>query len=103
MVIIDLHMVKITIDDVARLAQLSKLSLSADELKRFADELASIVGYVEQLSNVDVSGLEPTGQVSGLVNVMREDEIKVTVSQHDLLKNAPATENNLIKVRRVLE
>lgn len=95
-------MASITKDDVLRLAKLSMLTLSDDQLEHFREELAAIVAYVEQLSDVDVTGLEPTNQVTGLVNVMRDDTEDVFTSTADLLKNVPATENNLIKVRKVL-
>lgn len=96
-------MARITEEDIIKLAKLSKLTFSDAQLHRFQSELQSIVGYVEQLSSVDVTGLEPTNQVTGLVNVMRGDEEKAVLSQAELLKNVPSTENNFIKVRRVLE
>ncbi len=97
------HMAKLTRDDVLKLARLAKLELSDDEVAKFTEELGAILGYVEQLESVDVSGLEPTYQVSGLKNVMRADEIiYYGVSKADLLKNLPEQENGQIKVKRVL-
>lgn len=96
-------MAKLTDEDILKLARLSKISVTDEQVHKFRDELQSIVEYVEQLSAVDVSGLEPTDQVTGLVNVTREDREIKYVSQDVLLKNAPAVENNLIKVKRVLE
>lgn len=95
-------MAKLSNEDVLKLARLSKLSLSEDQLERFRRELEEIVGYVEQLQSVDVSGLEPTNQVTGLTNVMRDDIITEYASPEELLKNAPAREGSLIKVKRVL-
>jgi aspartyl/glutamyl-tRNA(Asn/Gln) amidotransferase C subunit len=58
---------------------------------------------VEKLNEVDVDGLEPTYQVTGLTNVTRPDEIKdYQAKPEDLLKNAPAVANNQFKVKRVL-
>jgi aspartyl-tRNA(Asn)/glutamyl-tRNA(Gln) amidotransferase subunit C len=55
------------------------------------------------LNTVDVTGLEPTYQVTGLKNVMRADEIKpYQAKPKDLLKNAPTVQDNQFKVRRVL-
>lgn len=96
-------MAKITDEDILKLAHLSKISISDEQVHKFRDEIQSIVEYVEQLAAVDVSGLSPTDQVTGLVNVMREDEERPYVSPEGLLKNVPATEQNLIKVKRVLE
>lgn len=96
-------MVKLTREDVLKLARLSRLHLSDEEIEQFGKEIETILGYVEQLQTVDVDNLKPTNQVTGLENVMRPDEIKdYGVTSHDLLKNAPATSDNLIKVRRVL-
>ena len=66
-------------------------------------DISAILGYVEQLQKVDLKGVEPTYQVTGLKNVMRPDVIKdYGVSPEALLKNAPATEKGHIKVKRML-
>jgi aspartyl-tRNA(Asn)/glutamyl-tRNA(Gln) amidotransferase subunit C len=89
-------------EDVLKLAQLSKLELSAEQLERFRRELESIVGYVEQLQAIDVTGLEPTTQVSGLTNVMRKDKVREYETPEELLKNAPAVEDGHIKTKRII-
>ncbi len=96
-------MSKLSRDDVLKLAQLSRLKLSDEEIERFRGELSSILEYVEQLNQVDTSGLEPTSQVTGLKNVMRADVVKdYGYKTADLLKNAPAIQDNQFKVKRVL-
>lgn len=96
-------MTKLTRDDVLHLAQLARISLSDDEVAEFSEELSAILQYVEQLSSVDVNGLKPTNQVTGLTNVMREDAVKDYGYQpQDLLKNAPKTEANQLKVKRMI-
>lgn len=96
-------MAKLSRDDVLKLAQLARISLSDDELDSFAIELSAILGYVEQLSSVDVSGLEPTNQVTGLTNVMRKDEvIDYGYTPDDLLKIVPKVEKNMLKVKRMI-
>jgi aspartyl-tRNA(Asn)/glutamyl-tRNA(Gln) amidotransferase subunit C len=85
-------MSKLTRDDVLKLAALSKLRLSDEEIERLQNELSEIINYVEILDKVDVSGLEPTYQVNGLKNVYRPDELKDYGYQTKaLLTNAPAT------------
>ena len=97
-------MAKLSTDDVLKLARLSRLQLSDQEVEQFKKEISDILQYVEQLQSVDLKGYEPTSQVTGLVNVTRPDEIKnYGPSADDLLKNAPATEKGHIKVKRVLE
>jgi len=96
-------MSKLSRDDVLKLAALSKLKLSEEEVERLSGELAEILDYVKVLDSVDVTGLEPTYQVTGLQNVSRADEIKdYGYKTQDLLKNAPAVHDGQFKVKRVL-
>jgi aspartyl-tRNA(Asn)/glutamyl-tRNA(Gln) amidotransferase subunit C len=96
-------MSKLSRDDVLKLAALSKLRLSDEEIESLRGELSEILDYVEILDKADVSGLQPTYQVTGLKNVMRADEIKDYGYQTaDLLKNAPAVQDGQFKVKRVL-
>ncbi len=96
-------MAKLSHDDVLKLARLSRLHLTDAEVSQFQNEIEAILGYVEQLQNVDLKDLPATNQVTGLENVMRVDEVKdYGVTAEELLKNAPATMGGLIKVRRVL-
>ena len=62
-------------DDVLKLARLARLTITDEEVEKYRQELSEILKYVEQLQNADVEGLEPTTQVTGLKNVMREDEV----------------------------
>ncbi len=85
------------------MARLSRLHLSEDEIEQFTGEISAILGYVEQLQNVDLKDLKPTNQVTGLTNVMRADEVKdYGATPEELLKNAPATSGGHIKVKRML-
>ena len=96
-------MAQLSREDILKLAQLSRLGLTDDEVTEFSTELTAILQYVEQLNSVDVDGLEPTSQVTGLTNVTRPDEVKdYGYAPLDLLKNVPTTENNQIKVKRMI-
>ncbi|MEI7631901.1 MAG: Asp-tRNA(Asn)/Glu-tRNA(Gln) amidotransferase subunit GatC [bacterium] len=96
-------MSKLTKEEILKLAFLARLKLSDDEVEKYQKELSSILDYVKHLDNVDVSGLEPTYQVSGLVNVSRKDQIiDYGVSNEELLKNVPVREGVYIKVRRMI-
>jgi aspartyl-tRNA(Asn)/glutamyl-tRNA(Gln) amidotransferase subunit C len=96
-------MSKLSRDDVLKLAALSKLRLSEAEIERLRAELSEILNYVEILDQVDTEGLEPTYQVTGLKNVMREDELETYgYETADLLKNAPDVQDGQFKVKRVL-
>ena len=96
-------MAKLTRDDILHLAKLARLHLSDEEISQFQDEISAILQYVEQLHDVNLEGVKPTYQVTGLKNVMRPDEeIDYGASPEELLKNAPATEDGHIKVKRIL-
>ena len=96
-------MSKISNEEVKRLAGLAHIGLSDAETTSLAGELDAIVGFVEQLQAIDTRGVNQTSQVTGLVDVWREDVVKPSpVSQVELLKNAPEQQDGYIKVRRVL-
>lgn len=101
--IINSNMTKISVEEVFKLAKLSHLELNQEEAEKFAKEMESILNYAQQLQSVDADGLEPTSQVTGLVNVDRQDELDdYAVSADDLLEITPSTEDRYIKVKRVL-
>lgn len=82
---------------------MAHIGLNDEEVAQMSLELSRFVDLVDQLQSVDTSGIEPTDQVTGLVDVMRADEIKPSkLSREQLLTNAPEQENGYIKVRRVL-
>ena len=98
-----LQMADLSRDDVLKLAQLARLDLSDDEIEEYSRELTEILHYVEQLQGVDINGLNPTNQVTGLTNVTRKDEVKdYGYNSKDLLKNLPAIEAEQIKVKRMI-
>jgi len=95
-------MTKITPDEVRRIAALATIGLEEAEIDQMAGELDQIVTFVEQLQNVDTDGVEPTDQVTGLVDVWREDEVRSDFSREELLANAPDQQDGFFKVKRVL-
>lgn len=96
-------MAKLTRDDVLKLARLARINLSDDEVDGFAAEFTEILQYVEQLQTVDTKGLAATSQVTGLTNVTRKDQEKgYGYKPADLLQNIPQTQDNQIKVKRMI-
>ena len=92
----------ITINDVQRLASLSSLHLSDSEVQALQGDLERIIKYIEQLGELDTTGVEPTYQVTGLENVWRDDEVVSDVGRDALLALAPDQQNNQVKVPKVL-
>lgn len=97
-------MAKLTNDDVLKLAELARIHLSEQEVTAFQEEINEVLSYVEQLQGVDVGDREPTSQVTGLENVMRDDVLAdYGYSRDDVLANTPdLTDEGYIKVKRVL-
>jgi len=96
-------MTQISNDDVQHLAQLSNLQLTDEEVGSLRTDLENIVGYIQQLDELDTTGVEPTYQVTDLQNVWREDEVNnYGIDKADLLALAPATDADQIKVPKVL-
>ncbi len=93
----------LTREEVLKLAHLARLSLTDEEIEEFRKELSEILQYVEQLQAVDITGLLPTNQVTGLTNVMRPDEVRgYGYEPRDLLKNVPHVQDAQIKVKRMI-
>ena len=96
-------MSKVGIEEVKRIAALAHIGLTDEEAAKMSVELGQIVEFVEQLQAVDTKDVPETNQVTGLVDVMRPDEVKPSVlSRDELLANAPEKQDGYIKVRRVL-
>lgn len=92
----------ITRDTVRHVAKLARLELSEQEETQLTEQLGAILGYVEQLSEVDTAGVEPTAHALPLVNVLRPDEPRPSLSQAEVLQNAPASEQGMFRVPRIL-
>jgi aspartyl-tRNA(Asn)/glutamyl-tRNA(Gln) amidotransferase subunit C len=95
-------MSKIGVTEVQRVAKLARIGLSDEEAARMSVELGQIVGFVEQLQAVDIEGIAPTDQVTGLVDIWREDVVKPSMPREQLLANAPEQKDGYIVVKRVL-
>ena len=89
--------------NVRYVAQLARLALTSEEEQRMGEQLGKVLVYIEKLKEVDVSGVEPTAHAFPLVNVMRPDETRPSLSQEEALRNAPAQANGLFIVPKIVE
>lgn len=96
-------MAEITKDQVKHVANLARLAVTDEEVEKLSDDLSAIIGYAEQLNELDTEGVEPTTHVLDLKNVMRKDEPKQWITQEEALKNAPDKEAGQFKVPSILE
>ena len=89
--------------DVKYVAHLARLSLSPEEEQKIGAQLGNILGYIEKLREVDVTGVEPTAHAFPLVNVTRPDEVRPSLPHEAALRNAPAQANGLFIVPKIVE
>ena len=75
--------------DIEKVALLARLQLTEDELSKMTAELAQIVGYVDQLGEVDTNGIEPMAHAIETANVFRDDAIAPSLPRNEALANAP--------------
>jgi aspartyl-tRNA(Asn)/glutamyl-tRNA(Gln) amidotransferase subunit C len=89
--------------DVRYVANLARIQLSEEEVATFQGQLEQVVGYVEQLAELDVSGIEPTSHAHPVMNVFRRDAIKDSLDRDDVLANAPDQIDEQFKVPKIVE
>jgi aspartyl-tRNA(Asn)/glutamyl-tRNA(Gln) amidotransferase subunit C len=89
--------------DVKYVAHLARLGLTPEEQQKFGAQLGQVLGYIEKLSEVDVSQVEPTAHAVPMVNVTRPDVVLPSLSQSEALQNAPARANGLFIVPKIVE
>jgi aspartyl-tRNA(Asn)/glutamyl-tRNA(Gln) amidotransferase subunit C len=95
---------KVSEEEVKHIAQLARIELTAEETERFAREISDVLGYVEQLQEVDTNDVEPISQITGKFNVFREDEvIDCPQETKDIMaENYPDKQDGYIKVKQIM-
>ena len=93
---------KITIEEVKKIAQMSKLNIEGDE-ENFSQLLTQTLDYIKILEQLDTSKVSETFQVTGLTNVYQDGSQEVTLSREDALKNVKETTRNLVVTKGVFD
>lgn len=88
---------------VKRVAKLARIAVTDDEAQHLEGELNTILGFVEQLGEVDVTGVEPMVSVVAMEMKKRVDEVTDGNKPEDIVANAPATDENFFQVPKVVE
>ncbi|MBD3636232.1 MAG: Asp-tRNA(Asn)/Glu-tRNA(Gln) amidotransferase subunit GatC [Crocinitomicaceae bacterium] len=94
---------KISDELVDHIANLARLEFQGERKEAIKADLSKIIGFVDQLNLVDTEGVEPLIFMTDSINVLREDEAKVTVTQEEALKNAPNKDSDYFKIAKVLK
>jgi aspartyl-tRNA(Asn)/glutamyl-tRNA(Gln) amidotransferase subunit C len=93
----------VDIDTVKRVARLARIAVDEEDAGRMTGELNAILGFVEQLNEVDVEGVEPMTSVIPLDMKKRADTVTDGDKAEDIVANAPASEDHLFLVPKVVE
>jgi len=88
---------------VKRVAKLARIAVSEQQAEKMVGELNTIIGFVEQLNEVDVSGVEPMTSVVHMEMRKREDKVTDGDKAEDIVANAPMTEDHFFMVPKVVE
>jgi len=88
---------------IDKLAHLSRLQFNETEKAEIKMDLQRMIAFVDKLNELDLDGVEPTLFMSEEVNVLREDEIKGSISREEALKNAPLHDEQFFKVPKVIK
>lgn len=94
---------KLTQDQVEKIALLSRLDLTQEEKELYSKQLSLVFEYFEKLKDLDVKDLPITAQVTGLENVYRKDETEIYDETKELIEMAPDSQDNMIKTKSVFK
>jgi aspartyl-tRNA(Asn)/glutamyl-tRNA(Gln) amidotransferase subunit C len=89
--------------NVPHIAKLANLTLTNDETKKFEKQLTDVLQYIEKLNEVDTNNVEPTSQVTGLENILRDDATSPSLTQEEALSNTKNQHNGLFQVKGILD
>ena len=90
-------------EEVLHIARLARVGLSLEDVERMREQLSSILEHFEVLQELDTSEVPPTAYVIPLQNVFREDQSAPSLTQGEVLANAPSLDENCFRVQPVLE
>ena len=96
-------MSRITREEVAKLAELARLDIPESELDEYAKQLEVILESVAKVGEVSTKDVKPMSHATGLVNIFRVDVTKESLSRDEILRSAPATEDDRFRVPRILD
>ena len=88
---------------INNLAQLARLEFNDAERNEIKNDLQKMIAFIDKLNELDTTGVEPLLHMSENINVLREDEVKGSISREDALKNAPLHDEQFFKVPKVIK
>ena len=94
---------KIDQSQVKKVAKLSRLELTGEEVDEFAGQLSAILGYMAKMNELNTDNVEPLAHCLPITNVLRKDQIKESLGTEKALANAPQRDGEFFKVPKILE
>ena len=94
---------KIDGEQVRKVAKLARLELTDAEVQEFTGQLGAILGYVDKLSELDTTDVEPLAHCLPISNVFRKDEVRDSLGAERVLANAPQRDGSFFKVPKILD
>lgn len=88
--------------DLRHLARLARLAIADEQLVKYGDQLHAILGYVQRISQADVSGIEPMAHPLPVSNAYRDDTVGDSLQLENVLQNAPESDGPFFKVPKVI-
>lgn len=91
-------------EQLEHLSNLARIKLTKQEEEKFSQDLSSVLEYIKQLQEIDTKNIEPISQITGLENIVRDDEVEISdeITRKELLDNVPEKERGFVKVKRIL-
>jgi aspartyl-tRNA(Asn)/glutamyl-tRNA(Gln) amidotransferase subunit C len=94
---------KLSREEIQRVAMLARLRLTAEEEERFTEQLDKILQYMDKLNQLDTSEVQPLAHAVDIVNALREDKVTNRPNVDALLANAPARDETFFRVPKIIE
>ena len=95
-------LMKVNDELIDKLANLARLEFNAQEKEEIKNDLQQMIGFIDKLNELDTTGVEPLLHMSDNINVLREDEVKGSISREDAFRNAPLHDEQFFKVPKVI-
>ena len=89
---------KISEQEVKKIAELSRLSLSSNELKKRTEDMNNIIHYMDTLNEIDTDNVDELYNVHDMNNALRDDSFEESLDKNDVLKNSPSSNEDYIEV-----
>ena len=89
---------KVSEQEVKKIAELSRLSLSSEELKKRTDDMNNILNYMDTLNEIDTENVEELYNVNDIKNSLREDNYEPSLDKKDILANSPSSNSDYVEV-----